>query len=194
MTDIATHIHGNVINIKLDVTVNDTHAPVITCSPDIVLPACVSTASWATPLGTDNWPGVIVTYTGGPASGSTFANGNNTTITDKATHASGILRIVHLLLQGFSIHCNGNSKSTENQHIYFGYSGDQTSVIKVSPAGGTAPYTVKISMDRLILCNYINAAGDEVWTSTSSGGIRKDTNAVAVWLSLQVIRELLIPE
>ncbi len=178
VTYIATDIHGNVITSSFTVTVNDTQAPVITCSPNIVLPACVSTASWATPLATDNCPGVIVTQTGGPASGSTFANGTTTTITYKATDASGNFTNCSFTVTRVSALTATVTPNPLNQHIYFGYSGDQTSVIKVSPTGGTAPYTIKISMDRLILCNYINAAGDEVWTSTSSGGIRKDTNAV----------------
>jgi hypothetical protein len=47
--------------------------------------------------------------------------------------------------------------------MYFGYSGDQTSTIKVSPSGGTAPYTISITMNRPLNCNVINSSGDEVW-------------------------------
>jgi hypothetical protein len=64
-----------------------------------------------------------------------------------------------------------------NDHLYYGYSGDQTAVIKVSPSGGTGNYKISITMDRKLICNYINAAGDETWVSASSG-IVKDTNTV----------------
>jgi hypothetical protein len=62
--------------------------------------------------------------------------------------------------------------------LYFGLSIDQTTTFKVSPTGGTGPYAVKISINRNLLCNQVNGAGDETWVSTSSGGTRKDTNSV----------------
>ena len=54
-----------------------------------------------------------------------------------------------------------------NEALYFGFSGDQMSVFSVSPSGGTGPYTVRISMDRELLCNQINNAGDESWNGGS---------------------------
>ncbi len=54
-----------------------------------------------------------------------------------------------------------------NEALYFGYSGDQTSVFSVSPSGGTGPYTVSITMNRALICNQINNAGDETWNGGS---------------------------
>jgi len=59
--------------------------------------------------------------------------------------------------------------------LYFGFTGDQTANITATPIGGTAPYTIKIAMknaaiasslrgDGKLICDYVNAAGDEVWT------------------------------
>jgi hypothetical protein len=54
----------------------------------------------------------------------------------------------------------------KNPHLYYGYSGDQVDTINVTPSGGTGPYKVSISMNRSIICNYINDAGDETWTAS----------------------------
>ena len=79
--------------------------------------------------------------------------------------------------------------ATNNPTLYFGYSGDQTATITAKPTGGTAPYRVSITMvdplpaaqprpiERMggkLICDYINTAGDEVWTpgantSTTTG-------------------------
>ena len=58
--------------------------------------------------------------------------------------------------------------ANKNPHLYYGYSGDQTDTITVTPSGGTGPYTVSVTINRNIICNYINDAGDEVWKA--SGG------------------------
>jgi hypothetical protein len=67
--------------------------------------------------------------------------------------------------------CNNLSTtcSSNNPELYFGYSGDQTSTITVTPSGGVAPYTVSITMNRPLKCNQVIDAGDEVWTGGSSG-------------------------
>jgi hypothetical protein len=71
------------------------------------------------------------------------------------------------------------SDTTINRHLYFGYSGDQTVIFKVAPTGGTAPYKVKISIDRNLQCNVINSTGTEIWNSSISGaGSKRDSNAV----------------
>jgi hypothetical protein len=71
------------------------------------------------------------------------------------------------------------SISTNNPTLYFGYSGDQTATITATPSGGTAPYTIKITMvngntpavapaavrvNGKLICNFINSAGKETWT------------------------------
>ena len=68
---------------------------------------------------------------------------------------------VHLPLQGpptLTVSC-----SIPNNSLYFGYSGDQKATISVSPSGGTAPYTVLITMNRPLKCNEITNSGDELW-------------------------------
>src|SRR6266487_7047344 len=50
----------------------------------------------------------------------------------------------------------------------FGCSGDQSETIVVTSLGGVTPYKIEITMNRPLLCNQINDAGDEIWTS--SGG------------------------
>jgi hypothetical protein len=57
--------------------------------------------------------------------------------------------------------------SNNNAALYFGYPGDQTSTVTVIAAGGTAPYTVSITMNRPLNCNVITSSGDELWTAAS---------------------------
>jgi len=59
--------------------------------------------------------------------------------------------------------------SNNNAQLFYGYTGDQTSTITVTPSGGVGPYKVSISMNRPILCNQINDAGDESWVGGSGG-------------------------
>jgi hypothetical protein len=59
--------------------------------------------------------------------------------------------------------------SNNNSALFYGYSGDQTSTITVTPSGGTAPYKVTITMNRPMLCNQVNDAGDESWVGGSGG-------------------------
>ncbi|HEY3052105.1 MAG TPA: HYR domain-containing protein [Thermoanaerobaculia bacterium] len=72
------------------VTVNDTQSPAITCPADITAPATSTsgaTVNYTTPASSDNCPGVGP-VTCAPASGSTFAIGNNT-VTCMATDGAG---------------------------------------------------------------------------------------------------------
>ena len=82
------------------------------------------------------------------------------------------------------------------KYVYFGAPGDQTATITATPSGGTAPYTVKITMQNDInalgdpaavrtngklICGFINTSGNEVWSSSnsiSSTGISCSTNTV----------------
>jgi hypothetical protein len=73
---------------------------------------------------------------------------------------------------------NNGTDTTINRHLYYGYSGDQTVTFRVAPTGGTGPYKVKITMSRNLLCGVVNSSGNEIWTSTISGGIKKDSNTV----------------
>jgi Secretion system C-terminal sorting domain len=53
--------------------------------------------------------------------------------------------------------------TNSNNTLYFGYSGDQTTNITGRATGGTAPYSISITMNRPLKCNFINDAGDEKW-------------------------------
>ena len=59
--------------------------------------------------------------------------------------------------------------ATNNGYLYFGYTGDQSAQITAKPSGGVGPYTVRMTMDRNLLCNMITASGDELWSASSGG-------------------------
>jgi HYR domain len=169
VTYTATDTHGNIKTSSFTITVSDNEKPTINCPSNIVLSACTSTASWSTPIATDNCSGVTVAQTAGPASGSVFANGSTSTITYTATDAAGnqkscsftVSRAAALTVTG----------SNSNPQLFFGYSGDQTSTVKAIASGGVAPYTIKITMDRPLKCNYVNDAGDEIWSGIGGSTI-----------------------
>ncbi|MEO6251878.1 MAG: T9SS type A sorting domain-containing protein [Ferruginibacter sp.] len=58
--------------------------------------------------------------------------------------------------------------SNNNPTLYFGYPGDQSATVSANATGGTAPYTISITMNRPLNCNVITSSGDELWTA--SGG------------------------
>ena len=161
----ASNSCGNDIK-AFTVTVTDNEKPIINCPGDITLSTCTPTATWLTPTASDNCSVANVTQTGGPVSGSTFAYGSTTLITYTATDAYGnkascsfnVTRAENLVVTG----------SSSNPHLYFGAPGDQTSTITATATGGTAPYTITFNMNRALISNYLNDAGDEVWTATGS--------------------------
>lgn len=61
--------------------------------------------------------------------------------------------------------------SSSNPTLYFGYPGDQSSTVTVVAAGGTAPYTVSITMNRPLNCNVITSSGDELWVASSGSSV-----------------------
>jgi hypothetical protein len=234
VTWTVTDIHGNISTDTQTVTVNDTEFPTIVGMPsNITLSACTSTASWNTPVASDN---CSATLTGsGPASGSTFANGSITTITYTATDAAGnqtsssftVSRPAVLSASSSStaILCYGGtstvtvsatggrapysgtgnfpatagthtylvtdadgcttstsititqpselvaSTAINNAYMYFGYSGDQSGTVTVTPSGGVGPYTVSVTMNRALKCNIITTSGDETWTASGATNI-----------------------
>ncbi|HCW07208.1 MAG TPA: hypothetical protein DGG95_07580 [Cytophagales bacterium] len=60
------------------------------------------------------------------------------------------------------------SFTTNNAWLYYGYSSDQSATITATPSGGTAPYTVQITMNRGLIFNSMTSSGDEFWTSNGS--------------------------
>jgi hypothetical protein len=63
--------------------------------------------------------------------------------------------------------CCTSTCSNSNPTLYYGYPGDQSSTVKVIASGGTAPYTVSITMNRPLNCNVITSSGDELWVAAS---------------------------
>jgi hypothetical protein len=89
----ATDANSNVTTGSFAVIVNDAQPPVFTTFPaDIEVavdfPATGQVASWTEPTASDNLPGVTVTQTAGPTSGSSFPIGV-TTVSYEARDAAG---------------------------------------------------------------------------------------------------------
>ncbi len=77
--------------------------------------------------------------------------------------------------------------------MYYGFAADQTSTITTAPTGGTGPYTIVYTMNRLLKCNVSTSAGDETWISgagtasntgnvcpTSGGGTNPVSTSVSI--------------
>jgi hypothetical protein len=177
VTYTAEDAAGNTQTASFTVTVVDNTKPVITCPADIILSACTPTATWSTPLASDNCSVASVTQTGGPASGSTFANGSTTLITYLATDASGNHSTCSFnVIRATAI---TTTASSSNPHLYFGAPGIQTATISTSVSGGTAPYTVTVTMNRPLTFNYMNDDGDEVWTGLGGTSMYTTSSTVA---------------
>ncbi|MGB4841073.1 MAG: HYR domain-containing protein, partial [Saprospiraceae bacterium] len=89
---IVTDQHNNTNTCSQQVTVKDNQVPLISCPANITINAaqgtCSANANYATPVGTDNCPGVTTMQTTGLVSGASFPVGVTTNIF-KATDASG---------------------------------------------------------------------------------------------------------
>ena len=165
VTVTATDAVG-LTDVKMVVlTAKDTSPPTITCRPNIVLNACQPTATWTTPTASDNCSGVVVTQTGGSLSGSTFTNGTTTTISYKATDGGGNQATCSFTVT--RANAMNLTVTNSNPQLYFGYSLDQSTVIKGVPTGGVPPYTMTITMNRPLSCNMVNSTGDEKWLTAS---------------------------
>ena len=46
-----------------------------------------------------------------------------------------------------------------NPQLYYGYSLDQSTIIKVTPSGGVGPYKIVITMNRVLGCNAVTSTG-----------------------------------
>ncbi|MEJ7679911.1 MAG: T9SS type A sorting domain-containing protein [Segetibacter sp.] len=124
---------------------------------------------------TDNCSSTTIKYTlSGATTSNTNAyttlnnvvfNGGTTTVRaiayDACNNASGACTYNVTVTNSLMAKC-GNT----NPQLYFGYTGDQTSTISGTATGGTGPYTISITMNRPLKCNYINDAGDEKYTAT----------------------------
>jgi predicted outer membrane repeat protein len=61
--------------------------------------------------------------------------------------------------------------TTNNPSMYFGYAADQSATITATATGGSAPYTVSITMNRSLNCNIITSSGDELWTGVGGTSV-----------------------
>ncbi|MGN6532044.1 MAG: T9SS type A sorting domain-containing protein [Ginsengibacter sp.] len=75
--------------------------------------------------------------------------------------------------------------STSNPRLYFGAPGDQTATISANVSGGTAPYVVSVSMDRLMIFGSINTTGNESWNGLA--GTSKNNTAPATSVPVTII-------
>ena len=51
--------------------------------------------------------------------------------------------------------------------LYFGLTDFQTATITGTASGGTGPYTITITMNRPVICNYIDASGNETFVGVA---------------------------
>jgi len=70
--------------------------------------------------------------------------------------------------------------SISNPHIYFGVDGYNTSTYTITPSGGTAPYTISVTMSRPLACDVVNSTGDETWTGNGGTTINASCNTTPV--------------
>ncbi len=114
----VTDASGNTASCSFTVTVNDSEDPTISCPTDIAVDVdpgtCEAIVNFVTPTGDDNCPGVMVTQTDGPVSGSAFPIGN-TVIEFTAEDAAGNTSV-----------CTFNIDVTDNEAPQITCPADQT--------------------------------------------------------------------
>ncbi|MGX7666118.1 HYR domain-containing protein [Flavobacterium pedocola] len=168
--------NGNESTAVQRVFIDDTVPPTITCPQNICLKACQATASWSLPTVLDNCSGYQIVQTAGPASGSQFANGTSTTISYSVTDAGGnIANCSFVVTRPAQL---AAAVTNTNDELYYGYTGDQSSVFTVTPSGGKAPYAIEITMNRALKCNQVNDSGDESWVG-GNGGVTINNSCMA---------------
>jgi hypothetical protein len=209
----ATDHCGNTSTASQTITVVDNTAPSITCTtnksvnPNNGSPACTykhTGIAWNA-TASDNCSSATIIYNlSGATTASNLATLNNaifslgvTTVTAIATDACGNSSQCSFTV---TVASTLSATITSNKtNIYYGAPGDQTATITATPTGGTAPYTIKITMQNgatpavapaaqrvsgKLICDFVNNAGDEIWTpdantnSALSTGITCSTNTV----------------
>ncbi|MEO6330355.1 MAG: HYR domain-containing protein, partial [Ginsengibacter sp.] len=185
-----TDASGNIGTCVFTVTVNDTQNPTITCKPGSPFTrtvnngtATVAACSYKV-AGTELDP---TSFSDNCAGVSILNNFNNSSSLANAVFPKGSTTVIWTVTDasGNNANCSitVNVSSTldvtvgnSNPQLYYGYTLDQSVVIKAAPTGGTAPYKVVITMDRVLQCNVINSSGDESWKAAGNGAVTSTGN------------------
>jgi hypothetical protein len=171
-------IHGNAADPVLQtITVTDNELPVIaTCAPSVtVVPNNAGCTSIlldyrSAVSASDNCSGLLLAQS--PAPGTALPLGPNV-VTITATDASG-----NSSSCTFTVTVTPTLDVTvtnSNPQLYYGYSLDQSTVIKGTPTGGAAPYKIVITMNRALGCNAVTSTGDEGWVPSAGGSSVSNT-------------------
>lgn len=129
----ATDASGNATTQTIEVTVVDNTPPSITCPSNIAVPYCDPIAEFDV-TAVDNCSNLVLTQTGGPASGSNFPEGT-TTVSFSATDAGGN-----------SVTCSFTVESPVEVALDLDQEdascfGENDGSASVSATGGDSPYT-----------------------------------------------------
>ncbi|MFV8328515.1 T9SS type A sorting domain-containing protein, partial [Flavobacterium sp. ZS1P14] len=184
------HLVDNCGNLAIDqvqtITISDNITPSITCTANkSVVPnnaSCTykhSGTAWNA-TATDNCSSTVIKYTLSGATTSTTGayttldnvifNTGETTVTAVASDACGnnsTCNFTVTVTKTLDVTVNNN-----NPQLYYGYSLDQSSIIKGTPSGGVAPYKICITMSkldmssRILNCNVVSSSGNENWTAS----------------------------
>ena len=162
VTATATNAVGE-SSCTFEVTVVDAENPAITCPADITTvvnaSGCKATVDYVIAY-SDNCS-VALNQNTGLASGSDFPLGatvNTFMATDGAGNTASCSFTVTVTT---SLTVNAGI----DEQTFYGYSGDQTVTHTASASGGDGGYTYAWSLDRPLLCDLVNSAGDESFTA-----------------------------
>jgi hypothetical protein len=194
----VTDNNGNVSTANAVVTVVDNTIPVITCTTNQTVnvnnTGCTykqADSGWdATASDNCSNTGVHFAYT---LSGATTSLNTYTTLKNVSFNV-GVTKVAVIAYDASnnaSTTCNFNvtvaktlavTVTNSNPQLYYGYTLDQSSIIKGTPSGGVGPYKVVITMSnldstaRILNCNLVSSSGDESWSASLGGTVVSATS------------------
>lgn len=115
---------------------------------------------------------------GGNAATATGLLAGNYTVT--ITDANGCSKQQAVVISQPASTLTALCQTSNDNILYFGYAGDQSQTFTITPSGGIAPYSIRFTMSRAILCNQINAAGNEVWTAAAGGNTTNECGTIPI--------------
>ncbi|NDP26352.1 MAG: HYR domain-containing protein, partial [Flavobacterium sp.] len=187
----VTDNNGNISTTNAVVTVIDSTNPVIICTTDKTVNAnnvgCTykQLGSGWDGTATDNC-NISIKYT---LSGATTSSADAYTTLGNVVFNLGVTTVTAYAYDTsnnmsntctFKVTVSNNmlkaTIATNNPALYYGYTGDQKATITATPSGGTAPYTIKITMmngagtyvatpfrvNGQLICGFMG--GNEIWT------------------------------